>query len=477
MSKRNCISVLASASFMILTLMLPVRAAASPVDKKIPMSSEWRVPFTGDLPEMKKSAAIFVGTTYSMTNFFFLPDGKNHGFEYSLLKDYEDFLNKGRKRRSLPMTLSFIPMTRSQLIPALLKGYCDIAAAGLTITPQRLAEADFTNPYLTGVDEVVVAHKEVTGLRTYKDLSGRSVYVGKSSSYYSSLVGINAKLQAAGLRPVNVVPVEENVSDEDILEMVNAGIAKITVVDSHLAALWSSILTDIRVHEHIAVRRGGRLAWMVRKNNPKLKASLNRFIKRHKKGTLKGNIYFTRYFEKTRLIKNPVGKNTRKKLIQYERWFREYGREYGIDWMLIAAQAFHESGFDHSLKSRAGAIGLMQVLPELEQDARINVKKLHLPENNIHAGVKYLALLRDRYFTDPAISPDDRLRFALAAYNAGPGKVRSIRRRAAKMGFDPNQWFGHCEVAALRVVGQETVGYVRNINVYYVALKLAFPDN
>jgi membrane-bound lytic murein transglycosylase MltF len=119
----------------------------------------------------------------------------------------------------------------------------------------------------------------------------------------------------------------------------------------------------------------------------------------------------------------------------------------------------------------------MQVLPDLGQDRRIRINDVHLPENNIHTGVKYLALLRDNYFTSPDIAPDDQLRFALAAYNAGPRKVQDIRKTAAKTGFNPNRWFGNCEVAALQVVGQETVRYVRDINVYYVSLKLAFPDD
>ena len=95
-------------------------------------------------------------------------------------------------------------------------------------------------------------------------------------------------------------------------------------------------------------------------------------------------------------------------------------------------------------------------------------------DNNIHAGVKYLAHLRDNYFDDPEISERNRIRFALAAYNAGPTKVARMRSRARKMGFDPNRWYRNVEIAALRMVGQETVRYVSNINKYYVAYRLHY---
>jgi membrane-bound lytic murein transglycosylase MltF len=460
-------------SILLLGSMCAPPSVFSAEDDEIPMSSEWRVPITDDLPEIIKRTGIFVGTTYSRTNFFFRDDGRKYGFEYSLLKEYEAHLNEGRSRKKLPIVMAFVPMPHDRLIPALLEGHCDIAAAGLTITPHRYVKVDFTVPYITDVKEMVVTHKDVTGLETWEDLSGREVYVRESSSYYTSLKGINYKLKARDMAPIKIVKADESLPTESILEMVNAGIMEITAADSHLASLWSGILQDIRVHEEIKLRKGGRLAWMVRKNNPKLKASLNEFIKKHKKGTLKGNIYFDRYFENPRWIKNPLTQKAKKRLAQYEDWFKKYGEKYDIDWLLLSSIAFHESEMDPSARSKAGAKGLMQVQPRMAKDKRINIKDIHLPKNNIHAGAKYLALLRDSYFSNPAMKPEAQLRFSLAAYNAGPARIGQVRRKAEKMGFDPNRWFRHCEIAALRIIGQETVRYVRNIAIYYAALKVA----
>ncbi|MFC1822970.1 transglycosylase SLT domain-containing protein [Thermodesulfobacteriota bacterium] len=447
-------------------------SAISGVGEEIPMSSEWRIPSTVDLPEMMNATALLVGVAYSQTNFFFSPDGRKFGFELKLLKDYEAFLNKGRGPKKLPIVMGFVPMPHNRLIPALLEGYCDIAAAGLTVTDWRRAKVDFTEPYVSDIKELLITHKDVKGLRQVEDLSGKQVYVRESSSYYDSLTKLNAVFGTRKRLPINILKADETLNTESILEMVNAGIVKITVADSHIGALWSNVLPKIRVHENLQLRQGGRLAWMVRKSNPELKASLNTFIKGHKKGTLKGNIYFKRYFEDTRWIKNPTTKANRKRMAQYESWFKKYGQKYNVDWVLISSIAFHESGMDPSVRSRAGALGLMQVLPIMARDKRIAVRNIHLPENNIHAGAKYLALLRDTYFSDPAISSDDRLRFSLAAYNAGPRRIQQVRKLAEKRGYDPNRWFGHCEVAALNLIGQETVRYVRNINIYYVAFKL-----
>ncbi len=461
----------------VLALLLAVLGGtAAPADQGKRLLRDRRVAFTGDLPGMMKRTVVRVGTTYSRTNFFFVK-GHKHGFEYSLLRDYQKELNRRRKRGSLPVSMIFFPLPHDRLIPALLKGKVDLVAAGLTITPQRMKLVDFTEPYLTGVDEVLVTSNEAQVPAGLEGLAGKKIYVRKSSSYYTSLQALNRRLRKKGLAPVKIIPADPTLATEDILEMVNAGIVDYTIADSHLARLWAQMLPAIKVHYKLKVRTGGKLAWMVRKNNPKLKASLNRFIRRHRRGTLKGNIYFNRYFKKTRWVKNPISPQAKARLNKYRRLFKKYGQRYRVDWMLLAAQAFRESGLNPKARSHAGAIGIMQLRPSLGKDPRIAIKNLQQTENNIHAGAKYLALLRDQYYSSPKITPTDQLRFALAAYNAGPARMARIRRLASRMKLDPNRWFKNVEVAALKVVGRETVRYVRDINIIYVAYKLAFAQS
>jgi membrane-bound lytic murein transglycosylase MltF len=136
------------------------------------------------------------------------------------------------------------------------------------------------------------------------------------------------------------------------------------------------------------------------------------------------------------------------------------------------AQAYQESGLDQSKRSPEGAIGVMQILPATAADRNVAIDDIHLLEPNIHAGVKYLRFLRDRYFDEPGIADLDRLLFAFAAYNAGPRNVARARTRATRSGFDPDIWFNNVEIAAGRAISREPVTYVRNIYKYYVAYRL-----
>lgn len=445
-------------------------------------------PFTGDLPGLRKRGFIRVLVSYNRSSFFLT--GAEHsgvgvrarGFEHDQMEAYRQFLNRGGGAGRPRLKMVYVPVPFEQLLGALNRGQGDIVAAGMTVTPQRAARVAFSDPYLDGVDELVVTYKpggrggrEAAGepVRRLDDLAGRTVRVLRGSSYAEHLETLSAGLQRRGLAPVRVEPVAASLQTEDMLELVNAGVIRVTVADRHLAELWARVLPNIRVHGDLAIHRGGRLAWAVRRDNPELLRSLNAFVGGHRRGTEFGNILFERFYRDTRWVSNPVSAAQRRKLDKLGRLFREYAVRYGFDWSLIAAQAFQESGLVHSARSHKGAIGIMQVKPSTAADRNVAVKNIHRVENNIHAGVKYLAFLRDRYFSDPKVSPEDRLLFALAAYNAGPARIARIRARARRMGLDPNRWLGQVELAALRQSGRETVRYVRNVLKYATAYKLA----
>ncbi len=186
-----------------------------------------------------------------------------------------------------------------------------------------------------------------------------------------------------------------------------------------------------------------------------------------------GNILFKRYYQDRTWISNPLEEQERRKLERFIALFKKYGKQYGFEWLAIAAQAYQESGLDPNRLSPRGAIGIMQILPDTAAHPPINITNIRSVENNIHAGVKYLAHLRNTYFQSSHISPEDQLNFSYAAYNLGPKRVQQLRQKAKKMGLDTNRWFYHVEQAALKFVGQEPVRYVANIHKYYIAYKLA----
>jgi membrane-bound lytic murein transglycosylase MltF len=429
-------------------------------------------PYKGDLPRLMQRGTIRVLTSYSKTNFFFVMQ-QPAGFEYELLTGYEKYLNKSRRKGARRVHLIFIPTPFSRLLSDLAAGRGDIAAAGLTITAERRRKVNFSDPYLSDVSEVVVLNARVKGIKRLEDLAGRMFYVRKSSSYVQHLRDLNRKFKRRRLKAIRIKEADSHLATEDILEMVNAGVVKISVADHHIAAAWAEVLPNIVVRKDLAINTGGKIAWAVRKNNPKLRKSLNAYIRKNKSGTMVGNMLFKRYYRNSKWIKNPLTKSERRKLAHFLALFKKYGDKYGFDYLALAAQAYQESGLDQKKKSPAGAVGIMQIRPQTAADKAVGIRNIQRLENNIHAGVKYLAYLREAYFNDPKMSPVDRVYFSWAAYNAGPSRIAKLRGKAARMGVDPNKWFYNVENVAARFIGREPVDYVASINKYYVAYRLA----
>ena len=147
-----------------------------------------------------------------------------------------------------------------------------------------------------------------------------------------------------------------------------------------------------------------------------------------------------------------------------------------MDWLMLVAQAYQESELDNSKVSPTGARGLMQIKPSTAADKHVGIDDISAPSDNIRAGAKYMRFLMDRYFADAEMDGIQQWLFALAAYNAGPAKIRRMRNRAAAEGYDPNRWLDNVEVIVAKEIGRETVRYVRNVFKYYVAYQLSWED-
>ena len=448
------------------SLFTPMAETASTPKEAIPGNKPW----IGDFDGMAKRRQIRALVVYSKT-FYFLDQGQQRGLSYDLLKEFEKYVNQKLKTGILKIEVISIPITRDEIIPGLVKGFADIAVANLTITPQRQKQVAFSDPWLTDVKEQVVTGPAAPPVVSVDDLAGKEIHVRKSSSYYESLVQLNGVFKKAGKQPIKLVPADEIFQDEDLLEMVNAGLIPMIVLDSHKAQFWEQIFDDIKVHPDIAVRTGGEIAWAFRKNSPKLEAVVNEFVKGHKKGSMLGNMLFKRYLRDTRYVKNSVSEQELKKFRAMVQYFETYADRYDFDYLMIGAQAYQESGLDHSKRSPAGAIGVMQVLPSTAADPNVGIADIEKLENNIHAGTKYLRFIVDRYFKDPSIDKVNTMLFAFAAYNAGPARINDLRKKTAKMGLDPNVWFNNVEMAAAKEIGRETVQYVSNIYKYYIVYR------
>jgi len=428
--------------------------------------------WVGDLDGMEERGVVRVLVVYSLGQYF-LDGATQRGITYEALIEFEKFLNQRLGRRPVKVAVLIIPVQRDELLPALERGLGDIAAANLTITQSRREKVDFSNPFLTGVSELVITGPAVEPPRSLDGLAGQEVHVRRSSSYWRSLEKLNDDFRLRDLKPVEVVPAEEFLQDEDLLEMVNAGMLPATVFDSHKARFWSGVFDNIRVHEDLAVRSGGEIAWAFRKNSPQLAEMVNAFVKQHRKGTLFGNVVLKRYFETMNWARSALDGEDRARFEKAVGIFKTYGERYDFDHLMLAALAYQESGLDQSARSSAGAIGVMQLLPSTAADPNVGIPDITTLENNIHAGTKYLRFVRDRYFSDPEMDPLNQTLFTFAAYNAGPARIRGLREEAARTGLDANQWFGSVEHVAAKRIGRETVQYVSNIGKYWVAYRLA----
>jgi membrane-bound lytic murein transglycosylase MltF len=419
---------------------------------------------------------IRVATAYNKT-LYFIDRGVQRGAVYEGYKLFEDQLNArlARLKRGHPhVSVVFVPVSRDDLLRAVTDGRADIAAAALTVTPERQKIVDFAPGTYGGIDEIVVTGPGAPAINSVDDLSGQTVFIRPSSSYAASLTALNATLAAKGKKPVTIKPAPEELETEDILEMVNAGLVKITIADSYLAKFWKQILPGLALQEGVAVRTGAHTAPAIRKNSPQLMKELTGWIAKNGERTMFGNLMLQRYLKNTKFAKSATAPEELRRFQQLVDVFRKYGDKYQLDFLLMLAQGFQESGLDQSAKSHVGAIGVMQVMPATGKELKVG--DIRQVENNVHAGVKYIRFMVDEYFAN---EPMDRLNkglFAFAAYNAGPGRVRQLRKEAASRGLNPNIWFNNVERVASERIGRETVTYVGNIYKYYVAYRLALDE-
>lgn len=427
---------------------------------------------TGDFDVIAKKHVLRVLVPYSKTFFFFDgPDRK--GLTYEWLKSFESALNKGQKKKALRMRVAIVPTPRDQLLPGLINGLGDIAAGNLTITPERLEQVDFGAPVMTNIQEILVTHKSAGTFQSIDDLSGKTVHVRRSSSYFDSLEKANAAFKKAKKKPIELVMVDDYLEDEDLMAMMNSKLIPALVVDKHKADLWVQIYKNLEVHPKVVLRDGGKIGWAFRKNSPKLKKVINDFVKKSKEGTLFGNVIINRYLKSTNVVSKALDPSELDKVHKNTAIFQDAGEKYSLDWLLLLAQGYQESGLNQKAKSKAGAVGIMQLLPSTAADPNVGIPDISTAKNNIHAGGKYLRFIMDRYISHAAIDPFNQQLLALASYNAGPSRIRKLRKKAEAQKLDPDKWFQNVEYVAAKEIGRETVDYVFNIYLYYTVYRRA----
>lgn len=430
-------------------------------------------PFKGDLPEIRKRGVVRILVPLERPDFY-LAGPTLQGFDYDLGYQYEVYLSKQRQPGGAPLTVVFVPVRRSELLPALLDGRGDIAAGGLKITAERRKQAAFAPPYLPDLREVIVTHDGEGDLpRGFEDLADQPVHVPQDSLRAAHLRQLNRLLQAETGRELKIETLPADLTTEELLRRVATGKIRWAVADHYAAMGWTHALPGLRVLDHLRVRQGLETAWAVRPENPELLENLSSFMEKARKGTLIGNVLIKRYFEEAEWLTTPPALEETARLRQVAELLRKEAPEFGFDWLAVVAQAYQESRLDQDRVSHANARGLLQVRPSTAELPEVGIPDIHRPENNVRAGLKYLRYLLDNHFPAKWVKPESRFFFALAGYNAGPTKIGRIRKLTSQNGHDPQRWFGQTEATAQEVIGNETVQYVGYILRYYLAYRAA----
>jgi membrane-bound lytic murein transglycosylase MltF len=433
-----------------------------------PVFNKW----TGNFQAMIDRRLIRALVPWSDT-YYYLDGPQQHGIAYEAVTMFEEWINKEQGSDTVQIEVVILPVQRGQLLEYLTSGRGDIALGGVNITDQLEGRVDFSDPSSKELNQLLVESASSERLSGIDDLAGREVFVPENTAYWESLEILNKDFSERGLAPIKIMPAEVHLSSEDLLELVNTGSIPYTVADDAIAAYWASALPNIRVREDIIVRANLRKGWAVRSNSPELLDQINRFLVDHRQGTLLGNVLVNRYLKDTSRLKTIHTDTTKQRYAGVYPHMQTYASQYAFDPLFVAAQGFQESQLDQSLVSHRGAVGVMQLLPETAASPEVGVSDISTAEANIHAGVRYLAWIRDTYFDDPELGELQQLALALASYNAGPARVRRLRAKATARGLDPNTWFDNVELIAAEDIGKETVDYVGNIYKYYVAFKLA----
>lgn len=430
-----------------------------------------RTAWRGDFDGMQARQMIRVLVPYSRT-LFYHDRGNERGVTATLVREFEKHLNRkyGGKGK-IPITITIIPTTRDRLLKDLRAGLGDIAAGDITITPERMRQVDFSIPVGKSFDEVLISSPAAPRIATRDDLAGKTVHVRPVTSYFTHLEDWNHDFKKRGLKPMKLAKLPDDLADEDVLEMINAGLIDFAIADSWIAEVWRTPLPHMRIHKDITIARDVQAGWALRPKSPLLMAEVNDFVQNqiNKKGL--AQVAIRRAKLNAAPLKSHRGDAEVKRFGETIDIFKKYGSTYGFDHLMLSAQGYQESRLDQSARSPVGAIGVMQVMPATGKDMAVgDIRKL---EPNIHAGTKYMDFILAHFFKDAKLDAKNRTLFAFASYNAGPSRIKKLRAEAAEKGYDPNIWFDNVErIVALRV-GQEPVVYVRNIYKYYVAYKLA----
>jgi membrane-bound lytic murein transglycosylase MltF len=367
-------------------------ASQSTAALELPLTFERHV---GDLDGMKKRHVIRVLVVPSHSGFFY-DKGHPQGISFEAFDEFQRFANQKLKTGSLKINVTYIPVRPEQLEKALLDGVGDVIGYGVIVTPEREQKL-FTTPIETNVKQVIVTGPKAPAIATLEDLSGKEIYANPLTVYYENLQHLSEALQKAGRPPILVKAADRNLTDEDLLEMVNAGLIPATVTISIRADFWSKVYPHLTLRPGMVLKEEGQLAFATRKDSPQLRQLLDEFVQGRQMGTSFGNTLIRRYLQNTKWVRDATSSEEMKKFQEYVRYFQKYATEYDFDYLMLIAQGYQESLLDQSKKNPSGAVGIMQVIPKYAAAPPISIPNVDSAQYNIQAGQETVQYVSNIY--------------------------------------------------------------------------------
>ncbi len=391
--------------------------------------------------------------------------GESIGVEYNRLRAFEQYLNRNA-RDGRTLSLKLIPRAKDQLFGALQRGEGDLVVPGELMGLRNERGVSASTAVIDKVPLVLVARAGNRRYQRVDQLAGRTVVLPAGSAAGEALGKVNQELARRKQKPILIEWVDPSLAVEDVLEMVQAGIYPLTVVERPIAERWAKVLPKLRVDRNIALGDEGQVAWFASHDAPMLRASVDRFLQGYR-APANGDATFQRVYRRLYQVHDPLARSERQRLEKVRPVLQRYADQHEFDWLNLAALAFKESTLNPAARGASGAVGLMQITPAAARTVGVNdVQSL---DNNVQASAKYLAMLRRQYFNSGRLDERERMAFVLAAYNLGPQRVQGLRAEAKRRGLNPNQWFFQVERVAAEQVGMGVVSYVNAVNKYFLA--------
>ena len=449
-----------SALLMLCLTLLPMAAVAR-LDGPLEVTKPSKV---RDLAEIRSSRTLRVLVNQSRNSSGEV-QGQAIGVEYHRLRAFEQYLN-GHARDGQEINLKIIPKAKDQLLAALARGEGDLVAPGELLDINTAHKIVTSDPIISDVPLWLVGVKGERRFTRLEQLSGRTLALTTGSAAADAVSQVNQKLALHKQPPIKVEWVDPTLAVEDVLEMVQAGIFHLTIVEKPIAERWSKILPKLRFDKQVAITSPGDEFWFVRQDASILRASIDRFLKTYRTPADR-DVAFQRIYRRLYQVRNPLARIDRQRLEKLRPVLQKHAGEQGMDWLNLAALAFKESALDPSARNSGGPTGLMQITPSAAQ--RVGVNNIETLDSNVQASARYLTMIRRKFFASPKLNERERMAFVLAAYNMGPERVQGMRTEAKRRGLNPNQWFFQVERIAMEQVGMSAVGYVNSVNKYYLA--------